>query len=43
MDDARMEIFEYIECCYNRARKHSSLGNKSHEQFEEVYYKNLQS
>lgn len=42
VDDARTEIFEYIECYYNRVRKHSSLGYKSPEQVENEYYKNLQ-
>jgi transposase InsO family protein len=30
---ARTTIFEYIECWYNRKRKHSALGYKSPEQF----------
>ncbi len=34
VDDVRIEVFEYIECYYNRVRKHSSLGYKSPEQFE---------
>jgi transposase InsO family protein len=42
VDDARTEIFEYIESYYNRVRKHSSLGYKSPEQVENEYYKNLQ-
>lgn len=42
VDDARTEVFEYIECYYNRVRKHSSLGYKSPEQVEREYYKNLQ-
>lgn len=42
VDDARTEIFEYIECYYNRVRKHSSLGYKSPEKVENEYYKNLQ-
>lgn len=41
--DARTEIFEYIECYYNRGRKHSSLGYKSPEQFETEYYIKLAS
>ena len=32
----------FIECYYNRVRKHSSLGYKSPEQVESEYYKNLQ-
>lgn len=31
-------IFEYIEVFYNRFRKHSSLGYKSPQQFEENFY-----
>jgi putative transposase len=37
LEDARTEIFEYIEIYYNRIRRHSSLGYKSPEQFEEKY------
>ena len=43
VDDARTEIFEYIEMYYNRVRKHSSLGYKSPEQFEQEYYTKLAS
>ena len=31
---ASLEIFEYIECFYNRVRMHSALGNLSPEEFE---------
>ena len=31
---AALEIFEYIECFYNRVRIHSALGNLSPEEFE---------
>lgn len=41
VEDARTEIFEYIEMYYNRVRKHSSLGYKSPEQFEQEYYTKL--
>ncbi|WP_040007036.1 IS3 family transposase [Fibrisoma limi] len=41
LDDARTELFDYIECYYNRKRRHSSLGNISPEQFEENYYLTL--
>ena len=34
---ARAAVFEYIEVFYNRIRRHSSLGNRSPEQFEERY------
>lgn len=33
-DDARTEIFEYIEGYYNTHRKHSSIGYKTPNQFE---------
>ena len=41
LEDARTELFEYIESYYNRKRRHSSLGNVSPEQFEQKYYLNL--
>ncbi len=31
---AALEIFEYIECFYDRARTHSALGYLSPEEFE---------
>jgi transposase InsO family protein len=34
-DEARAEIFEYIECFYNRKRRHGYLGNISPAAFEE--------
>ena len=43
VEDARTEIFEYIEMYYNRLRKHASLGYKSPEQFEQEYYTILAS
>ena len=33
-EQARQSIFKYIECWYNRKRRHSSIGYKSPEQFE---------
>lgn len=41
LEDARTELFEYIECYYNRKRRHSSLGNISPEQVEQNYYLTL--
>ena len=32
--EAREEIFEFIECWYNRRRRHSSLGYVSPVEFE---------
>jgi len=37
--EARSSVFEYIEIFYNRFRKHSALGYKSPEQFEQINYK----
>ena len=34
IEDARLEVFSYIEGYYNRIRLHSSLGYKSPIQFE---------
>jgi putative transposase len=34
-EDARAEIFDYIEVFYNRARRHQHLGNVSPETYEE--------
>jgi len=36
---AKTSVFEYIEVFYNRFRKHSSLGYKSPEQYEQSNYK----
>lgn len=36
---ARMSLFEFIECWYNRYRKHASLGFMSPEQFGNQYIK----
>ena len=33
-DEARATVFEYIECFYNRKRRHGYLGNISPEEFE---------
>lgn len=35
---ARTVIFEYIEVFYNRQRLHSSLGYRSPDEFEQLYY-----
>jgi len=39
-DDAKTELFEYIESYYNHHRKHSSLGYQSPSDYENNYYKN---
>jgi len=33
-EQARSSVFEWIECWYNRRRRHSSLGYQSPEAFE---------
>ena len=35
-EQARQTIFEYVECFYNRVRRHSSLGYESPVAFEQV-------
>lgn len=37
VEDARTEVFAYIEGYYNRVRRHSSLGYKSPEKYEQEY------
>lgn len=39
--EARTDIFEYIEVFYNRVRRHSSLGYLSPEEFERQHYSGL--
>lgn len=39
--EAKTDIFAYIEGFYNRTRRHSSLGFLSPEEFEREYYKTL--
>jgi transposase InsO family protein len=34
--EARLSIFEYVEVFYNRQRRHSALGYRSPEQYEEL-------
>lgn len=40
LEDARTEIFEYIEIYYNPVRRHSALGYKSPNEFEQIYHQN---
>lgn len=40
LEDAKTELFEYIEVYYNRKRRHSSLGYQSPEKFEEIFNQN---
>lgn len=41
IEDARTEIFEYIEMYYNTKRKHSSLNYQSPTQYENHYFYSL--
>ena len=36
-DQARAELFEYLEVIYNRVRRHSSLGFVSPAEFERAH------
>ena len=36
---ARLVLFDYIECFYNRSRLHSSLGYQSPVEYEQCYYR----
>lgn len=38
VEDAKTEIFDFIEIYYNRKRRHSALGNKSPLNYETQYY-----
>ena len=42
-NEARADIFNYIEMFYNSNRRHSSSGNVSPVQFEQQYFKRLES
>lgn len=41
--EARMAVFEWIECWYNPRRRHSTLGNLAPLEYEQVFYSNNQS
>ena len=41
MEDARTEIFEYIEMYYNTQRKHSRLNYQSPTEYENHYFYSL--
>ncbi len=43
LEDARTEIFDFIEMYYNRVRRHSALGYRSPVNFEHHYYNQLLS
>ena len=40
LEDAKKEMFNYIEVFYNRQRRHASLGNVSPVVYEEMYEMN---
>ena len=40
LEDARTEIFEYIEIYYNPVRRHSALGYRSPDGFEKNHHQN---
>jgi putative transposase len=40
LEDAKTELFDYIEVYYNRQRRHSALNYQSPEKFEKMYYQN---
>ena len=42
-DEARQDIFDYIEWFYNTQRRHSSCDNMPPATFEETYYSRLKS
>ncbi len=42
-DDARSDIFDFIELFYNSKRRHSHVGGVSPVQFEADYFKRVQS
>jgi len=42
-DEARADIFDYIEVFYNRKRRHTTLGKLSPVQFEARYFNQLSS
>ena len=38
-EQARQEIFEYIEVFYNRQRKHATLGYRTPHEFDQLHRK----
>jgi putative transposase len=37
-DQARLAVFDYIECFYNPLRRHSSLGQRSPDEYEKIHH-----
>ncbi|MFW7525170.1 IS3 family transposase [Vibrio ostreicida] len=42
-DEARSEIFDYIECFYNPKRNHGTNGGQSPNEYERQYFQKLES
>jgi len=42
-DEARSDIFDYIEMCYNSKRQHGSSNQMSSTEYENQYYQRLGS
>lgn len=40
LEDAKIEVFDFIESYYNRIRRHSALGYLSPHDFEQLFYQN---
>lgn len=40
VEEARIEIFDFIEVYYNRKRRHSAIGYRNPTDYEQEYYKN---
>ncbi len=41
-EQAKQAVFEYIECYYNRVRRHSTIGWLSPLNFEKLYFQSLE-
>lgn len=42
-NEARQEVFEFLEIYYNRERLHSTLGYRTPVEFEEAYFTEVQN
>jgi putative transposase len=40
-DEAKTDVFYYIESCYNRRRRHSALDYLSPEAYEQVFHQGV--
>ena len=41
VEQVRSAVFEYIECWYNKKRRHKALNNRNMDEFWNEYYKKL--